>query len=100
MIEQCEAGIMELEEAIETDNTLLIVASSRSAKHMRKLEEMKKILSLKTISFKDKHKIKSFMGYPLDHIFYRGLELMDSAVVDGKNLSDHSSLFARFKKSK
>ncbi len=67
-------------------------------KRMQKLEEIKKILSLKTVTFKDKEKIKSFMGYPLDHIFYRGLELMDSAVIDGDNLSDHAPLFAKFKK--
>ena len=72
--------------------------NSWNIKRMQKLEEMKKILTLKVITFKDNHKIKSFMGYPLDHIFYRGLELINSTVIDGDNLSDHTPLFARFKK--
>ncbi len=89
-------------EYVEDHQGPMIIAgdfNSWSIKRMQKLEEMKKILSLKAINFKDKEKIKSFMEYPLDHIFYRGLELMSSAVIDGDNLSDHSPLFARFKKS-
>ena len=72
--------------------------NSWNKKRMKKLLEMQKLLSLHAIPFKEKSKIKSFMGYPLDYIFYRGLELLDSAVVDGKQLSDHNPLFARFKK--
>lgn len=72
--------------------------NSWNKKRMKKLLEMQETLSLQTISFKEKSKIKSFMGYPLDYIFYRGLELLDSAVIDSKQLSDHNPLFARFKK--
>ncbi len=72
--------------------------NSWNKKRMKKLLEMQKLLSLQAISFKEKSKIKSFMGYPLDYIFYRGLELLDSAVVDGKQLSDHNPLFAQFRK--
>jgi endonuclease/exonuclease/phosphatase (EEP) superfamily protein YafD len=72
--------------------------NSWNKKRLKKLREMQKKLSLKAISFSEKNKIKSFMGYPLDYIFYRGLELLDSAVIDSKQLSDHNPLFARFKK--
>lgn len=72
--------------------------NSWNKKRMKKLAEMQEVLSLQTISFREKSKIKSFMGYPLDYIFYRGLELIDSAVVDGKQLSDHNPLFAYFRK--
>jgi len=72
--------------------------NSWNKKRMKKITEMQEVLSLQTISFRDKNKIKSFMGYPLDYIFYRGLELIDSAVIDGKELSDHNPLFARFRK--
>ena len=72
--------------------------NSWNKKRMKKLLEMQRKLSLQAISFKEKSKIKSFMGYPLDYIFYRGLELLDSAVIDSKQLSDHNPLFARFKK--
>lgn len=41
--------------------------------------------------------IKSFMKYKLDHIFYRGLQLKESYVIDVENFSDHNALYARFK---
>ena len=72
--------------------------NSWNKKRMKRLQEMQKVLSLQDIPFKEKSKIKSFMGYPLDHIFYRGLELLDSAVIDSKQLSDHNPLFAHFRK--
>lgn len=95
---------------IEVDNFLqyvkghqgpMIIAgdfNSWNKKRMKKLLEMQELLSLHAISFREKGKIKSFMGYPLDYIFYRGLELLDSAVIDSKQLSDHNPLFAQFRK--
>ncbi len=88
-------------EFVEDHKGPMIIAgdfNSWNKKRMGKLVEMQKRLSLKTISFKEKSKIKSFMGYPLDYIFYRGLELMDASVIDSKKLSDHNPLFAQFKK--
>jgi len=72
--------------------------NSWNEKRMKKLAKMQEVHSLQAIPFKEKSKIKSFMGYPLDYIFYRGLELLDSAVIDGNQLSDHNPLFGRFRK--
>jgi len=44
----------------------------------------------------DGTKVKSFMGYPLDHVFYRGLRLLRSEVPDLPELSDHNPILAAF----
>ncbi|WP_370979835.1 endonuclease/exonuclease/phosphatase family protein [Agaribacterium sp. ZY112] len=44
----------------------------------------------------EKEKIKSFRGWPLDHIFYRGLELKNSRVIEVDS-SDHNFLHAHFR---
>jgi len=42
-------------------------------------------------------KIKSFLNYDLDHIFYRGLTLDFATVLECNKLSDHNPLYAYFK---
>ncbi len=54
-------------------------------------------LELQRIETEHAHLIKSFMSYKLDHIFYRGLELVESCAIDVKKLSDHNALYARFR---
>ncbi|WP_158224585.1 endonuclease/exonuclease/phosphatase family protein [Agaribacterium haliotis] len=44
----------------------------------------------------DKNKVKSFAGWPLDHVFYRGLELERSDVIEVDS-SDHNLLQAQFR---
>ncbi len=79
----------------------LIVAgdfNSWSASRTWRLHRFKNALGLKTVRFDEKRKVKSFMGRRLDFIFYRGLELLDSAVFDDHGLSDHNPLYAWFRK--
>ncbi|WP_299934680.1 endonuclease/exonuclease/phosphatase family protein [Sulfuricurvum sp.] len=54
-------------------------------------------LELQNSEIEHAHLIKSFMGYKLDHIFYRGLEVVESYAIDVKKLSDHNALYARFR---
>lgn len=54
-------------------------------------------LHLKNIEIDRGHLIKSFMNYKLDHIFYRGIHLIESHAVDVQGISDHNALYARFK---
>jgi endonuclease/exonuclease/phosphatase (EEP) superfamily protein YafD len=44
------------------------------------------------------HEVKSFLGYPLDLIFYRGLELKVCEVDKHHAISDHHPVFVRFTK--
>lgn len=54
-------------------------------------------LHLQSIETEHTHLIKSFMNYKLDHIFYRGLQLVESHAVDVQKISDHNALYARFR---
>lgn len=54
-------------------------------------------LHLQKIEMGHGHLIKSFMTYKLDHIFFRGLQLKESGVIDVEKFSDHNALYARFK---
>lgn len=42
--------------------------------------------------------VKSFRGYPLDYVFYRGMELREYAVDDTHAVSDHHPIFACFER--
>lgn len=53
-------------------------------------------LHLQSVDMDHDHLIKSFMKYKLDHIFYRGLKLKESYVIDVERFSDHNALYARF----
>jgi endonuclease/exonuclease/phosphatase (EEP) superfamily protein YafD len=77
----------------------LIVAgdfNSWSTSRTWRLHRFKKALGLQTVRFDEKEKVTSFWGRRLDFIFYRGLELVDSAVFDDHSLSDHNPLYALF----
>jgi endonuclease/exonuclease/phosphatase (EEP) superfamily protein YafD len=84
----------------EYDGPLIVAGDFNSWNRERQLKiaRERKALSLKSVPFKQKQKIKSFMGNTLDFIFYRGLELLESEVIDGHGLSDHNPLFASFRK--
>jgi len=69
-----------------------------SDSRMNRLLNISKKLSLKMVKFKDKSKIKSFMGNQLDFIFYRGLTALESDVLSHPELSDHNPLYAKFHK--
>ena len=95
-----ERELRRFAERVESYEGPLIVAgdfNSWSASRTWRLHRFKNALGLKTVRFDEKKKIKSFMGRRLDFIFYRGLELIDSAVFDDHALSDHNPLYARFR---
>ena len=63
---------------------------------MEKLTAFRERLALEQVPFGDS--VKSIFGNPIDFIFYRGLELLESKVVDDHGISDHHPLFAWFRK--
>ena len=86
---------------LESQKGAMIVAgdfNTWNKQRLLKLHEMREILGLKAVK-NEGTQVKSFMGNPLDFIFYRGLELEKSSVDHGHGLSDHNPLFAQFKKS-
>ena len=74
--------------------------NSWNNRRMEKLQKITKNLSLSEVTFKDTHKIKSFMGKNLDFIFYRELDIVKSTVTDKHKLSDHNPLFVQFRKKR
>ncbi|MBN2870769.1 MAG: endonuclease/exonuclease/phosphatase family protein [Campylobacterales bacterium] len=53
-------------------------------------------LGLRCVEMDRDYLIKSFMKHKLDHIFYRGVEVKESYVIDVERFSDHNALYARF----
>ena len=89
-----------LKEHLQQINTPLIVAgdfNTWSVKREKHLEEFAASLELEKAQMEDDHHIKRLWRKPLDHIFYRGLELLHSKAVDTKNVSDHNPIWAEFR---
>lgn len=59
------------------------------------LDEMTSELGLQVLSFDEDHR-KRFMGLPLDHIYVRGLEVVD-ATTTRVDSSDHNPMSVRFR---
>ncbi|WP_457606010.1 endonuclease/exonuclease/phosphatase family protein [Nitratifractor sp.] len=76
----------------------LIVAgdfNSWSGTRERLLGEFAGRLSLRRVEF-GKGEVASFLGHPLDAIFYRGLSCLGGTVLRKHGLSDHHPLIAEF----
>lgn len=86
-------------EKIRHHQGAMIVAgdfNSWNRKRMNVIVKLAEALHLQNIDMDHGHLIKSFMKYKLDHIFYRGLQLKESYVIDVERFSDHNALYARF----
>lgn len=78
----------------------MIVTGDFNSWNKQRMEHLMKLsggLHLQSSEIEHGHLIKSFMNYRLDHIFYRGVRLIESHAVDVQNLSDHNALYARFR---
>ena len=67
-----------------------------SSSRLKILLEVTESLGLHRVAYASEEGIKSFFGNHLDMIFYRGLELLDHAVLDDGGISDHRPLYASF----
>lgn len=65
-------------------------------KRYQTLNMMKRVLRLKHIRFSARAHIKTFAKLPLDHMFYRDLDLLSASVHNHKQISDHNPLRATF----
>ncbi|BBG66713.1 hypothetical protein NNO_2010 [Hydrogenimonas sp.] len=88
--------IRELIESVEEES--FIVAgdfNTWSAKRQRLLEKVTEKSNLVRLIPENSKDIKSILGRPLDHIYYRGLKALSSIVID-TTVSDHNPIYARF----
>lgn len=67
-----------------------------SEERLSKLREEMAILELKEVAFSPDERKRFINGLPLDHIFYKGLKLIN-AKAPITDASDHSPLIARFR---
>lgn len=70
--------------------------NSWNANRMGIVLQRMEALQLQRVQMDRDYLIKSFMKHKLDHIFYRGLKLIESYVIDVERFSDHNALCARF----
>ncbi len=81
-------------------NGPLIIAgdfNTWSSGRMKEIENFKNKLFLKYTDIQEKHHIKHTFAKPLDHLFYRGLELIQAKAIDTAQVSDHNPIYANFK---
>ncbi len=53
-------------------------------------------LSLQKAEMRDEHHVKKIFFQHLDHIFYRGIKLIDAIAINTKKVSDHNPIYAKF----
>ncbi|MEA1920895.1 MAG: hypothetical protein U9N52_13725, partial [Campylobacterota bacterium] len=78
----------------------LIVAgdfNSWNNSRMRSLEILTKEFSLQKAKIKNDKYLLQIFSFAVDHIFYRGVELLEANAIDTKGLSDHNPIYAKFK---
>jgi endonuclease/exonuclease/phosphatase (EEP) superfamily protein YafD len=67
-----------------------------SKKRMNSLVSLTKSLGLDQVNFKmDGHK-KRYLPYPLDHIFYKNLNLESTKILQSVKTSDHKPIIVSF----
>ena len=91
-----------LKEHLQQIKTPLIVAgdfNTWSKKRQQHLQSFAASLGLNKANVKDAHHIKHHWNKPLDHIFYRGVELLDAVAIDTGKISDHNPIWAKFRYS-
>ncbi len=85
---------------IKSHSGAMIVAgdfNTWNLKRVQYLGEFSADLGLKKVEFSDEKDIKKIFSNSLDYIFYRGLELTFSTVINSKKISDHNPIIAKFR---
>ena len=88
-----------LKEAIKSHFGPMIVAgdfNTWNVKRVNMLKEFVQDLSLEEVKFNDSSNIKKVFKNSLDYMFYRGIELTRSMVINSKKISDHNPIIATF----
>lgn len=78
----------------------LIVAgdfNTWSRKRLAHLDDFAAEIDLRPAPLEEPHHIKHLFAKPLDHLYYRGLELLEARAFDTAEISDHNPLYARFR---
>jgi len=89
-----------LTEALRTRTGPMIVTgdfNTWSKKRIEHLDHFARTIGLEPARFTNSHHIKQRFSKPLDHLYYRGLELTEAEVIDTGKVSDHNPIVATFR---
>lgn len=89
-----------LVEALQLRSGPMIVTgdfNTWSRKRMDYLESFALAIDLKPAVFENEQHIKQRFSKPLDHLYYRGIEMLHAEAVDTGKVSDHNPIVATFK---
>jgi endonuclease/exonuclease/phosphatase (EEP) superfamily protein YafD len=88
-------------EALQLRSGPLVVTgdfNTWNRKRMDYLESFALAINLEPARFKNEQHIKQRFSKPLDHLYYRGIELLHAEAVDTGKVSDHNPIVATFKR--
>jgi len=91
--------IARLYHTIKTVEGPMIVAgdfNTWSALRLRALSDFARLLGLQQAPLDDRHHIKQHFAKPLDHLYFRGLNLVEARALDTGSVSDHNPIVAVF----
>lgn len=94
-----EYELVNLKEELKNYEGSLIVAGDFNTWNKKRLSLLNRFceeLLLNEVSFENSKDVKKVFKNSLDYIFYRGLELKYSKVIDTKSISDHNPIIASF----
>ncbi len=92
--------LQKIKSSVKSHKDAMIIAgdfNTWNTKRVNYLKEFTYDLSLKKVDFNNEKNVKKIFTNSLDYIFYRGLKLIDSKVINSKNISDHNPIIATFK---
>jgi len=69
-----------------------------SRKRLEYLGRFAQAIDLEAAGFENGHHIKQRFSKPLDHLYFRGIELTGAEAVDTGRVSDHNPIIAAFRK--
>ncbi len=86
-------------EAVKEHKGPMIIAGDFNSWNKRRMDYLHgfaKLLGLTFIDLEDEHHVKSMIKYKLDHVLYRGLEVLEAKAMNSGKLSDHNPLYVKF----
>ena len=89
----------QLFETVKEHKGPLLIAGDFNSWNKRRISYLRnfsKKLDLDFVDFDDRHHVKSVMRYKLDHVLYRGLDVVSAKAFDSGKLSDHNPLYVEF----
>jgi endonuclease/exonuclease/phosphatase (EEP) superfamily protein YafD len=94
-----EAELQRVQKVLQKLEGPLIIAgdfNSWSKKRLQCLQIVQKELKLQRVKPDNSHNVKRIFSQEIDHIYYRGLQLLQATAIDTQKISDHNPLYAEF----